>query len=577
MKRLLVYLKPYKKQCILGPLFKLLEAVLELLLPYIMILLVDNGVKRGNWRYVWMSALVMFAVATVGVAFAFTCQYYASVASQGFGTKVRNALFSHILGLSLTDLDAVGTEKLITRITVDTNNAQTGVAMVIRLFLRIPFIVIGSIVMILSIDVQLAAVLLVVIPVFCVIIFFLMRRSLSLFSLVQQKLDALALVLRENLSGVRIVRAFANEGYEAARFAKANEDHAETAIKTGKINALMNPMTTVIINFSILFVLHTGAAGINTGSLTQGELIACINYMTQILFSLIVLANLVPTISKAMASARRISGVLALPAQADCDKTQSSQVLDAENAVEFENVTFRYTPTADDAVENICFTIKKGQTAGIIGGTGSGKTTLLNLLMRYYPARGGTVRLFGKDVRAYCQKDLHALLGAAPQKAVLFRATVGENIAWGQSGVTADEVFRAAETAQCREFISKMPRQMDEMVEQGGKNLSGGQKQRLAIARAICRRPPVVVLDDSFSALDFATEAKVLAALKKELCESTKIIVSQRAATIMGADIILVLDDGVLVGAGRHSELLLTCPVYRDIYESQQKEASRHA
>lgn len=575
MKRLLVYLKPYKKQCILGPLFKLLEAVLELFLPYIMILLVDNGVKQGNWHYVWMSALVMFAVATVGVAFAFTCQYYASVASQGFGTKVRNALFSHILHLSLSDLDAIGTEKLITRITVDTNNAQTGVAMVIRLFLRIPFIVIGSIVMILSIDFHIAAILLVVIPVFCVIIFFLMRRSFSLFSLVQQKLDALALVLRENLSGVRIVRAFANESYEAGRFAKANEGHAATAIKTGKINALMNPMTTVIINFSILFILHIGGAGINTGSLTQGELIACINYMTQILFSLIVLANLVPTISKAMASARRISSVLAISASvADGEITEGGI---AENAVEFENVTFRYTPTADDAVENISFTIKKGQTAGIIGGTGSGKTTLLNLLQRYYTATGGTVRLFGKDVRDYSQKTLHSLLGVAPQKAVLFRSTVGENIAWGQNGVTAEDVFRAAETAQCGEFISKMPQKMNEAVEQGGKNLSGGQKQRLAIARAICRRPPVVVLDDSFSALDFATEAKVLAALEKELAGSTKIIVSQRAATIMGADIILVLDDGVLAGAGRHSELLKTCPVYRDIYESQQKEASRHA
>ncbi len=570
------YLRPYRGYCILGPLTKLTEAVLELYLPLIMARVIDRGVAGGDTGYVLKMGGVMLGIVTVGLLCALVCQYVASVTSQGFGTKLRGAVFRKISSFSHAELDRFGAPSLVNRLTGDINQLQYAVAMLIRLVVRAPFLCIGGVIMALTIDWRLSLVILVAIPLFVVVIVLVMRKTVPLFRTVQGRLDRLTRVLRENLSGVRVIRAFARTEQEAARFDAATDEHTDAALRVGRLAAVLNPGTQLIMNLAILAIVWFGGVRVEAGGMTTGEIIAFINYVNQILLALLVVSNLVGTFTKAYASAGRVLEVLdTVPSVRSPEGVPSAPAaFSAEGgmaapAVEFSHVDFSYG--GERVLSDISFAIPRGATVGIIGGTGAGKSTLISLLLRFYDVEGGCVRVDGRDVRDYPLDDLRHRIGLVPQQAELFSGTIAENIRWGNPDATDDEVMAAAKMAQADDFIRARDDGYDAVVERGGANLSGGQKQRLTIARALVRRPSILVLDDASSALDYATDAALRRAIRAGARGMTVFTVSQRISAVRQADVILLLDDGVLAGIGTHDELLAGCEAYREICASQEK------
>lgn len=562
-------MKPYRLQLTIGPFFKLSEAVLELLIPTLMALLIDNGVNAGNRDYVIKMGILMLVIATCGVIFAYICQYSASIASQGFGTDVRNAMFKKIGTLSFTQLDKLGTPSLINRITGDVNQLQSAVAMLIRLVIRAPFLCVGGLIMAMTIDLRLSIIFMIVIPLFILVLFLVMFKAVPLYKSVQKKLDTLTLVLRENLSGVRVIRAFAGVKREKERFDDKNKDYADTAIRVGKIAALTNPVTTIIMNLAAIAVIYFGGIRVNTGHLSQGEVIAFINYITQILNAMIVVANLVVLYTKAYASALRVGEVLETqPAITYGEKSVGAK---SENAVEFKNVSLTYAGSKVPALDNINLTVRTGETLGVIGGTGSGKSTLVSLIPRFYDVTQGEILLNGIPIKEYSEDALRDTVAIVQQRAALFSGTVADNMRMAKADVTMEEMRKAADVAQATEFIDRLEDGFDTHVSQGGNNLSGGQKQRLTIARALVKNSPILILDDSASALDYATDANLRRAIKENTDSQTVIIVSQRVNSVKDADRIVVLDDGEIVGIGTHRELIKTCEIYKEICYSQEQ------
>ncbi|WP_422657760.1 ABC transporter ATP-binding protein [Paenibacillus sp. EC2-1] len=570
MLKIAVFLKPYRKEVIIGPFFKLLEAILELLLPTIVALIINNGVGNHDSTYVYRMGGLMLMMSLLGFACSMVCQYYAARASQGFGTTLRNKLFKHITSLSYTELDTFGTPTLINRLTNDVNQLQLAVAMLIRLVIRAPFICIGAIMMSMILDFRLSLILLAATPIVGIILYFIITRSAPLYRQYQQKLDRLALVLSENLSGIRVIRAFAKRRKEKERFDEASDDLTSTAIRVSRISALLGPMTTLVVNAAIIAILWVGGIHIEAGNLSQGEIIAFINYITQILLALIVVSNLVIIFTKASSSANRVSEVLAV--QASVSEEGNAEPLSVKHhvpAISFDHVSFAYNSTGDMALEEISVDIHPGETVGLIGSTGSGKSTFVNLIPRFYDAVQGEVKVDGLNVKDYKLQQLRKKIGIVPQKAVLFTGTVAENIRWGKEDATDEEIMQAASIAQAEEFISKLPEGFETNISRGGLNLSGGQKQRLTIARAVVGKPSILILDDSSSALDFATDAALRQALKEHSREMTVLVVSQRVSTVRRADKILVFEEGRIAGIGTHEELLIGCEVYQEICLSQ--------
>ncbi|AVK51095.1 ATP-binding protein [Clostridium sp. MF28] len=576
MNYLLKFVKPYKRQVTLGPIFKLLEAVFEISIPTIMIFITDKGIGTKNINYIFEIGLIMLSMAILGVLSSFTCQYFASIASQGFGTALRNEMFKKIGTFSYNEIDDFGTPSLINRVTNDVNQLQFGLAMLIRLAIRVPFLCIGGIIMAMYLDVKLSLIMYLSIPFFAFAIYLIMNKSLPLYKVVQRKLDKLSLILRENLSGVRVIRAFSRVEGEKVRFRESNEELASTAIKVGKISALMNPVTSVIMNFALMAVIWFGGIRVNVGGMTTGQVIAYINYINMVLSALIVLASLIVTFTKAAASAARVNEVLRTePSIKYSGNSEFSKNINKDiPIIKFDNVSFSYKGSKEDAISNISFEIKRGQMVGIIGGTGSGKTTLVNLIPRLYDTSKGNVLLNGINVKDYYKKEIDNNIGLVPQKAVLFTGTVSENIRWGSQNASMGEVKKAAEIGMAADFIEKMPEKYDTYISQGGVNFSGGQKQRLTIARALVKKPEILIMDDSLSALDYATDAALRKALKENSSDTTVIMVTQRISTVKDADLIIVLDDGKLAGVGNHEQLLKESEVYREICSSQiTKEA----
>lgn len=571
LKTLVKYLKPYRLQLAIGPVFKLGEAILEILIPTLMAALIDNGINKGDTAYVLRLGVLMLITATYGVLFAYVCQYSASVASQGFGTDVRGAMYRKISSLSHSQLDRFSTASLINRITLDVNQLQGAVAMLIRLVIRAPFLCIGGLVMAMILDLKLSIILMIVIVLFVVLLFLVMFRAVPLYNSVQKKLDSLTLILREHLSGVRVIRAFARTDAECERFDAANTDFADTAIRVGRIAALTNPATTLLMNAAIIAIIWFGGIRVNIGSLTQGEVIAYINYITLILNAMIVVANLVILYTKAYASAKRVSEVLDTePDLAD----GAGAALHADGAkIEFKNVSLRYTDGADNALDNINLSISRGETIGIIGVTGSGKSSLASLIPRFYDAQTGTVSVDGADVKSYPVSELRAKIGIVQQRAVLFSGSVRENMQMGKPDATDAEIREALELAQAAEFVDKLPLGLDTHISQSGSNLSGGQKQRLTIARALVKKPEILILDDSSSALDFRTDALLRKAIAGLGGGMTVIIISQRVNTVRGTDRIVVMDDGRIAACAPHDKLLRSCEIYREICTSQEVDA----
>lgn len=571
MFKLIPYLKDFKKECFLGPLFKLLEAILELIVPLVMAKIIDIGVKSYDTSYIIKMGILIIILGIVGLGSALVCQYFAAKASQGFGTKLRNELFRHINSLSHSEIDNIGTPSLITRIINDVNQLQVAVAMAIRLGVRAPFIILGSAIMAMFINLKLSLIFFLSIPLIVLTLYLVMGKSIPLYRVIQKKLDKISLITRENLEGVRVVRAFSKQEVEKDRFNIAALDHSNTAIKVGKLSALLNPLTFMIMNFSIAFIVWFGGIGVNNGNFTQGEIIAFVNYMTQILLTLIVVANLVIIFTKASASATRVNEVL--DTKSSIKEASSSTKVQATNnstkIIEFKNVSFSYNNSKQYSLENISLSINKGETIGIIGGTGAGKSTLVNLIPRFYESTEGEIFINGENIKNYSIKDLRNLFGIVPQKAVLFTGSLRENMKWANKNASDEEILMALDIAQCSDFVSNLKDGLDTSVLQGGKNFSGGQKQRLTIARALVGSPKIVILDDSSSALDFATDLKLRQALNIHAKEITTIIVSQRASSIKNSDKIVVLDDGKLAGIGTHEELLENSEVYKEICLSQ--------
>lgn len=568
MRKLIKFLKPYRLQLSVGPVFKLIEAILELLIPTLMAALIDNGINRGDTGYVLRMGAIMLITATCGVLSAYICQYSASVASQGFGTDVRNAMYKKISTLSHSQLDKFSTASLINRITLDVNQLQGAVAMLIRLVIRAPFLCVGGLVMTMLLDFKLSLILMVVIALFVLLLFLVMFRAVPLYNSVQKKLDSLTLILREHLSGVRVIRAFARVGAERKRFDSANTDFADTAIRVGKIAALTNPATTLLMNAAIVAVIQYGGIRVNVGSLTQGEVIACINYLTQILNAMIVVANLVILYTKAYASAKRVSEVLETEPEFR-DGNGAQKVIGAAK-IEFSGASLRYTDGADCALEDINLAIAPGETIGIIGVTGSGKSSLASLIPRFYDTADGSVSVDGVNVKDYPIEALRAKIGIVQQRAVLFSGSVRENMLMGNPDATDDEIRLALSRAQAAEFVDKLPLGLDTHISQSGSNLSGGQKQRLTIARALVKNPEILILDDSSSALDFRTDALLRKAIAELGGEITVIIISQRVNTVRGADRVVVMDDGKIAACAPHAQLLRECALYREICTSQE-------
>lgn len=569
MRKLLRFLKDYKKESILSPLFKLLEASFELLVPLVMAAIIDTGIGNKDGGFILKMCGILILLALVGLTCSITAQYFAAKAAVGFATKIRHALFDHIQKLSYTEMDTAGTDTMITRMTSDINQAQSGVNMVLRLFLRSPFIVFGAMIMAFTIDVKAALIFVVTIPVLSVVVFGIMIITIPLFRRVQASLDKVLGVTRENLTGSRVIRAFNKEQEEIADFDESNEKLTDVQLFVGKISALMNPLTYIIINVALVILIWTGAIQVNIGKISQGEVVALVNYMSQILVELVKLANLIITVTKAIACGNRVQSIFEM--ETSMVDGNGSKKEDTGYTVEFRNVSMRYKGAGADTLTGIDFKAKPGDTIGIIGGTGSGKSSVVNLIPRFYDVTEGQVMVDGMDVRDYKITDLRDKIGIVPQKAVLFAGTVRSNLAWGKEDATEEEMQQALSVAQAAEVVDKKDGKLDAEVEQGGKNFSGGQKQRLTIARALVKQPEILIMDDSSSALDYATDAKLRQAIHNMPNRPTVFIVSQRAASIMYADKIIVLDDGTVAGAGTHEELLKDCSVYQEIYYSQFK------
>ena len=577
MKRLMKYLSDYKKESILAPLFKLLEAFFELMVPLVMANIIDRGIAESDMGYIAGMGLWLLTLAVVGLVSSITAQYFAAKAAVGFSTGLRQALFDHIQGLNFTNIDKAGTSTMITRMTSDINQVQSGVNMVLRLFLRSPIIVFGVMIMAFTIDVKSALVFVVAIPLLAVVVFGIMMWTMPLYKKVQANLDKVLGVTRENLTGVRVIRAFHQEEEEETRFRGFTKALADSQIFVGKISAVMNPVTYVVVNGAIIFLIYIGAIQVNVGNLTQGEVVAIINYMSQILVELVKLANLIITITKALACADRVAGVFEIQNenwQTAAEQYGSSGERNMEETpfLAFEQVSFTYAGAGAETLHGIDFTVKKGETVGVIGGTGSGKSSLVNLISGFYPVTEGCIRLNGCDIRHMPEDELRRRVGVVPQKAVLFKGTIRSNLQWGKPDATEKEMWKAIDTAQAREVVEGKEGGLDAMIAQNGKNLSGGQRQRLTIARALVREPQILILDDSASALDYATDARLRAAIRGLSGGVTAFIVSQRASSIRHADKIIVLDDGEMAGIGSHDQLLENCDVYREIYFSQYPE-----
>lgn len=608
MKKLLVYLKEYKKETVLAPLFKMLEATFELFVPLVMADIIDIGIVRGDRHYIYMRCLLLVALGIIGLTCSLTAQYFAAKAAVGFAAGMKSGLYRHIQSLSFTELDTLGASTMITRMTSDANQVQNGVNMVLRLFLRSPFIVFGAMVMAFTIDVKAALIFVVTIPLLSLVVFGVMAVSIPLYRKVQAGLDRVLGITRENLTGARVIRAFHKEESETARFDESNNHLTAMQNYVGRISALMNPVTYVIINLATVVLIYVGALQVDVGNLTQGNVVALVNYMSQILVELIKLANLIITVTKAAACANRIQSVFDMQPSmdkgvredaegpvgqtgvkeasdtgmpgADAGRTGAAERMGgmtvgtgaAEEAVRFSHVSMQYHNAGEAALEDIDFSAKRGQTIGIIGGTGSGKSSVVNMIPRFYDVSAGGVFVDGRDVREYPVQELREKIGVVLQKAVLFQGTIRDNLKWGKEDASDEELWEALTLSQAADFVREKDGQLDARIEQGGKNLSGGQRQRLTIARALVKKPEILILDDSASALDYATDAKLRSAIKGMDGNTTVFIVSQRTASIMHADQILVLDDGRLAGMGTHEELLAGCEVYREIYESQFKK-----
>lgn len=578
MKRLMMYLKDYKKESILAPLFKLLEAFFELMVPLVMANIIDYGISNRNMGYIGKMGLLLLLLGVVGLASSITAQFFAAKAAVGVSTKLRQALFDHIEDLSFTDIDKAGTSTMITRMTSDVNQVQSGINMTLRLFLRSPIIVFGAMIMAFTIDVKCALIFVVAIPLLSVVVFGIILSTIPMYKKVQSRLDQVLGITRENLTGVRVIRAFHQEAKEEERFRENNEALSAMQIFVGKISACMNPVTYIIVNGAIIALIYTGAVQVNIGNLSQGEVVAIINYMNQILVELVKLANLIVTMTKALACAERVDSVFEIGADAAyAEKSVQNQKL-ADKVdkkapfLNFKHVSLTYQGAGAPTLQDMNFTVNRGDTVGIIGGTGSGKTSLVNLIPGFYPATEGEILLEGRDIRTMSDEELRGRIGVVPQKAVLFKGTVRSNLQWGKPDATEEEMWKALELAQASEVVDGKPGKLDATVAQNGKNFSGGQRQRLTIARALVREPEILILDDSASALDYATDAKLRAALRTLEDKTTTFIVSQRASTIRHADKIIVLDDGEIAGVGTHDELLKDCTVYQEIYYSQYPE-----
>ncbi len=567
MRSLLKYIKDYRKESILAPLFKMLEASFELMVPLVMASIIDRGIAHNDTAQIIKMGLVLVLLAAVGLISAVTAQYFSAKAAVGFATKLRSALFAHIQGLSYTELDTIGTSTLITRMTSDVNQLQNGVNLTLRLLLRSPFIVFGAMVMAFTVDVKAAFIFVVAIPLLSIVVFGIMIASIPLYKKVQAALDKILGRTRENLAGARVIRAFCNEEAETAGFERENELLLNTQVFVGKISAAMNPVTYIIINIALVVLLWTGAVRVDSGVITQGAVVALVNYMSQILVELVKLANLIIQLTKALACAKRVEGIFAVTSSMANGSLENGS--DEDPAIVFDHVCLTYSGGGDESLTDIDFAVKKGETVGIIGGTGSGKTSVVNLIPRFYDATKGTVRINGRDIRDYDIETLRDTIGVVPQRAVLFKGTIRENLLWGNEDASGADIEDALRISQAKEFVDTKEGRLDFMIAQGGKNLSGGQRQRLTIARAIVRKPQILILDDSASALDFATDAKLRAAIKGMENDMTVIIVSQRASSIQYADKIVVLDDGAVAGIGTHEELLAENEIYQEIYYSQ--------
>ena len=582
MKTLLTYLKGYKKESILAPLFKMLEASFELFVPLVMAAIIDVGIANQDKPYIVKMCFVLIALGIIGLVCSITAQYFAAKAATGVGTGIRHGLFEHIQKFTFTEMDQLGTSTLITRMTSDINQIQSGVNLVLRLFLRSPFIVFGAMIMAFTVDVKAALVFVVTIPLLSLIVFGIMLVTMPMYKKVQADLDQVLLTTRENLTGARVIRAFNKEEDETKRFENANQILTDAQKYVGRISGMMNPLTYIIVNGAIIALIYVGAVRVDIGDLTQGQVVALINYMSQILVELVKLANLIISVTKAAACLNRVESVLAVkPDMNEGDvrwKSNSSEAdRDLKNkipVVEFSHVSLTYKGTSDTSLSDINFCAKKGQTIGIIGGTGSGKSSLVNLIPRFYDATDGTVKINGRDIKEYQTENLREHIGVVLQKAVLFKGSIADNLRWGKEDATEQEMYEALDISQAREFVDTKQGGLEFQIEQGGRNLSGGQKQRMTIARALVRKPEILILDDSASALDFATDAALRKSIKEMKNQPTVFIVSQRAASIQYADQIIVLDDGAMAGIGTHEELLKDCPIYQEIYYSQfPKEA----
>ena len=578
MKRLMMYLKDYKKESILAPLFKLLEAFFELLVPLVMANIIDYGIANRNMGYIGKMGLALLLLGVVGLASSITAQFFAAKAAVGVSTKLRQALFDHIEDLSFTDIDKAGTSTMITRMTSDVNQVQSGINMTLRLFLRSPIIVFGAMIMAFTIDVKCALIFVVAIPLLSIVVFGIILSTIPMYKRVQAKLDQVLGITRENLTGVRVIRAFHQEEKEEERFQNNNEALSALQIFVGKISACMNPVTYVIVNGAIVALIYTGAIQVNVGNLSQGEVVAIINYMNQILVELVKLANLIVTMTKALACADRVASVFEIGADAAYagENTENSKLAATVDKtapfLNFNHVSLTYQGAGAPTLQDMNFTVNRGDTIGIIGGTGSGKSSLVNLIPGFYPATEGEILLEGRDIKTMSEEELRGRIGVVPQKAVLFKGTIRSNLQWGKPDATDEEMWKALELAQASEVVEGKDGKLDAVVAQNGKNFSGGQRQRLTIARALVRKPEILILDDSASALDYATDARLRAALRMLEDKTTTFIVSQRASTIRHADKIIVLDDGEIAGVGTHDELLKDCTVYQEIYYSQYPE-----
>lgn len=572
MKRLIRFLRGYEKESVLAPLFKMLEATFELIVPLVVANIVDIGIKNQDVPYIWRQCVIMVLLGVIGLVCSLTAQYFSAKAAMGFSTALRTAMFAHISKLSYRELDRLGTPTLVTRITSDINQAQTGVNMVLRLFLRSPFIVAGAVIMSFTINVKIGFIFLIAVPLISVVIYMIMKSTVPIYKKAQASLDRISLITRENHVGARVVRAFGRQQEENREFAASNDEYTRIQVQAGKISALLNPATTVIMNFAIIGILWYGGKAVYSGVLTQGEVVALVNYMSQILIALIALANLIVAVTKAMASAVRLNEVFDTQPSLTDEGTHVQEEKENRPRVEFQDVSFTYAGSQEPALSHISFRAEPGETIGIIGGTGCGKSTLVNLIPRFYDVNQGEVSINGNSVKDYPFAQLRKKVGMVPQHAVLFKGTIRDNMRWGKEDATDEEIDRALSIAQAKEFVDSRPGGLAATISQGGANLSGGQRQRLTIARALVGMPEILIMDDSASALDFATDAALRHAIREQTEGMTVFIVSQRATSIKHADRILVLDDGELAGVGTHQELMESCQVYREICLSQLSE-----